>query len=182
MPPNSRRPLGPGGAARPPSGAGGAGAGREPNTGASPYRNRYEQAMFGAFAPTPPTVRSSPPTAREEIEEAIGRAETKLGPQKAEALRRAFGGDDSLLLDVRPTNTSNPFRPRTVAAGYDPKSQTLFVRFRGPKTGPGQYADGVGYEYYRVRRSEWRSFRDNWSPGRYINSVLNGKAYTPASW
>lgn len=180
MPPNRRRPLGPGGAAQPPPDGG---SRRETNTGASPYRNRYEQAMFGAAnPPAPPDIRSQPPSSREELENAISRAETNLGATKAEALRRAFSGDDSLLLDVRPTNTSNPPRPRTLAAGYDAKSRTLFVRFRGQKTGPGQYADGVGYEYYRVTRAEWREFRDNWSPGRYVNRVLNGKPYTPATW
>ncbi|MBD0734046.1 hypothetical protein BGM09_01045 [Streptomyces sp. CBMA29] len=101
---------------------------------------------------------------------------------KAEALRRAFAGDDSLLLTTRPTNTSNPPRPRTLAAGWDSQSKTLFIRFRGQKIAPGQYEDGIGYEYYGVTRSEWRTVRDGPSPGKYINAVLNSKNYTPASW
>jgi hypothetical protein len=79
--------------------------------------------------------------------------------------------DDGQLLSTRPTNTSYPPRLRTLAVGYDDESQTLFVRFRGRRTGPEQYYDGSPQESQR--------FRDNWSPGRYINHILNGKPYTP---
>lgn len=175
-----RRPLGPGGAAQqpppPPAGP------TEPASGIQPF-SRYERAMFGQFMPTRPDINSSPPGTREELDEAIARASERLSPAKAEALRRAFSGDDSLLLTVRPTNTSNIARPRTLAAGWDADSKTLFVRFRGrARAGYGEFADGVGYEYYNVNRSEWRTFRDNWSPGRYINSGLKNKRYSVASW
>ncbi|WP_327580103.1 MULTISPECIES: KTSC domain-containing protein [unclassified Streptomyces] len=95
---------------------------------------------------------------------------------------RSVPWDDGQLLSTRPTNTSYPPRPRTLAVGYDDESQTLFVRFRGRRTGPEQYDDGVGYEYYDVSPQEGQQFRDNWSPGRYINHILNGKPYTPATW
>lgn len=182
MPPNRRRPLGPGGGAQPPEPPP---AGRQENTGANAPGglNAYERAMFGHLIPqpAPPTVQSNP-SERQELDAAIDRATQRMSRGKAEALRRAFAGDDSLLLTVRPTNTSNPPRPRTLAAGWDSDSKTLFVRFRGPKTGPGQYDDGVGYEYYGVDRAEWREVRDGPSPGKFINRVLNGKTYTPASW
>lgn len=179
MPPNRRRPLGPGGGAKPPEQPA-----RQPQPGqrgVQPF-SRYERAMFGHLMPETPDINSNPPGSREDLDAAIERAGRRMSTAKAAALRRAFSGDDSLLLDVRPTNTSNPPRPRTLAAGFDAQSKTLFVRFRGDRIAPGIYADGVGYEYYGVTRTEWRQFRDGPSPGRYINRVLNGKKYTPAAW
>lgn len=118
-----------------------------------------------------------------EIREYILSSREHLGPRKFKALVRAFHiGDDQLLLTERPTNTSNPPRPRTMAAGYDYKSRTMFVRFRGEKVADGLYTDGVGYEYYNVSRREWDRFRHAASPGRMINSVFNAKPYSPAAW
>lgn len=97
----------------------------------------------------------------EEIREYILSSREQLGPRKFAALVRAFHlGDDQALLTQRPTNTSNPPRPRTMAAGYDYKSKTMFVRFRGEKVARGLYRDGVGYEYYNVSRREWDRFRN----------------------
>ncbi|MFC9505423.1 KTSC domain-containing protein [Streptomyces sp. NPDC057002] len=119
----------------------------------------------------------------EEIREHILQSRETLGPRKTQALLRAFHlGDDQLLLTERPTNTSNPPRPRTIAAGYDYKSKTMFVRFRGERIASGLYRDGVGYEYYNVSRREWDRFRRSPSPGREINRVFNHKPYTAASW
>jgi len=119
----------------------------------------------------------------DEIREYILSSREKLGPRKFAALVRAFHlGDDQGLLTQRPTNTSNPPRPRTMAAGYDYKSRTMFVRFRGERVGPGLYRDGVGYEYYNVSRREWNRFRDAPSPGRLINTHFNNKPYSPAAW
>ncbi|MGW3153732.1 KTSC domain-containing protein [Streptomyces sp. NPDC001089] len=119
----------------------------------------------------------------EEIREYILSSREQLGPRKFEALVRAFHlGDDQLLLTERPTNTSNPPRPRTVAAGYDWKSKTMFVRFRGERIGRGLYRDGVGYEYYNVSRREWDRFRSAPSPGRMINAVFNSHPYSPGTW
>jgi hypothetical protein len=120
---------------------------------------------------------------RAELREYILNSRENLGPRKTQALLRAFHlGDDQLLFTERPTNTSNPPRPRTMAAGYDYKSKTMFVRFRGEKIAPGIYRDGAGYEYYNVTRREWDRFRRADSPGREINRVFNGKPYTPAAW
>ncbi|MGW1180161.1 KTSC domain-containing protein [Streptomyces drozdowiczii] len=157
---------------------------RPTNSGATPYRTIQEQEFYGAGQQRQnPTVGSRPGYSRADIHAAIDEASQALSPEKREALRRAqWLWDDEQLLTTRPTNTSYPPRPRTLAAGYDDQSQTLFVRFRGQRTGPEQYADGVGYEYYNVTPQEWAKFRDNWSPGRYVNAVLNGKPYTPATW
>lgn len=119
----------------------------------------------------------------DEIREYILSSREQLGPRKFAALVRAFHmGDDQTLLTERPTNTSNPPRPRTMAAGYDYKSKTMFVRFRGERVAPGHYRDGVGYEYYNVTRREWDRFRNAHSPGRMINTHFNNKPYSPAAW
>jgi len=99
-------------------------------------------------------------------------ASSQRKPRVARNLESALGGDDSGLLPYRPTNTINPKRPRTLAAGYDAENQTLFVRFR----------DGAGYEYDNVTRDQWRTFKNTPSPGRYINRELNHHPYRPADW
>lgn len=158
---------------------------RGENRGVTPYRSITAQEAFDAFEDEQvPRVRSQPRHSRRDINAAIDTASQRLSEEKAEALRNAewLGPDDSGLLDIRPTNTSDDTRPRTLAAGYDEQSKTLFVLFRGKHQGGFQYADGVGYEYYNVSPREWSTFAKNWSPGRYINAALNGKPYTPATW
>lgn len=68
-------------------------------------------------------------------------------------------------LTIVPTNTINPNRPRTVAAGYDRDRRTITVVFR----------DGTFYNYYRVDPREWQAFRMSRSKGRYIRANLDGK-------
>lgn len=77
-------------------------------------------------------------------------------------------GDDSELLPYQPTPTINPGRPRTLAAGYDERSQALRIRFR----------DGEIYTYYNVPPSVWWKFQRAKSPGRFINSTLNNFPYS----
>lgn len=67
------------------------------------------------------------------------------------------------------TNTSNPDRPRTVAAGYDEENRVLRVTFR----------NGQMYDYYNVEPRVWERFANSDSPGKYINSVLNFYHYSP---
>lgn len=62
-----------------------------------------------------------------------------------------------------PTSTTNPQRPRTVAAGYDRQRATLTVVFR----------DGTFYNYYEVDNRTWQNFRRARSKGRYILSYLD---------
>ena len=73
-------------------------------------------------------------------------------------------------LTVVPTSTSNPQRPRTVAAGYDKNESKLTVVFR----------DGTFYNYYEVNPSEWAAFKARVSKGRYIYQSLDYKPRGPA--
>lgn len=68
-------------------------------------------------------------------------------------------------LTLVPTSTTNPERPRTVAAGYDEDDEKLTVMFR----------DGTLYNYYEVTRGEWQSFKATKSKGAYIYRVLDFK-------
>ena len=64
-----------------------------------------------------------------------------------------------------PTSSKNPQRPRTVAAAYNAFNQTLTVMFR----------DSTFYNYYTVTSNEWEDFKDSYSKGEYILSVLDSK-------
>lgn len=68
-------------------------------------------------------------------------------------------------ISIRPTSSSNPRRPRTVAAGYDAARKVLTVVFR----------DGTVYNYYEVGQQMWESFRGAWSKGWYIKRWLDKK-------
>lgn len=92
-----------------------------------------------------------------------------MDPMAWWALERAHQGDDTLLLPYQPTKTTNPDRPRTIAAGYDKTTSTLRIRFR----------NGQVYGYYHVPQNVWRNFRRAKSPGRFINRVLNFYPYAP---
>lgn len=86
------------------------------------------------------------------------------GPQEGES-------DAAAPLSVVPTSSSNPERPRTVAAGYDKVREVLTVVFR----------DGTFYNYYEVRPSEWQDFKRRVSKGRYIYQNLDFKPRGPAN-
>jgi hypothetical protein len=86
----------------------------------------------------------------------------------SQEIEMAINGDDALLLPYQPTPTINPGRPRTLAAGYDERSQALRIKFR----------DGEYYTYYNVPPSVWYKFQRAQSPGRYINSTLNNFPYS----
>jgi hypothetical protein len=68
-------------------------------------------------------------------------------------------------LTLIPTSTTNPDRPRTVAAGYDSDEEKLTVMFR----------DGTLYNYYEVNQNEWNVFKANRSKGAVIHSMLDFK-------
>jgi len=68
-------------------------------------------------------------------------------------------------MSIVPTSTTNPKRPRTVAAGYDDHREVLTVVFR----------DGTFYNYYQVSPEEWDAFKAQYSKGANIASVLDGK-------
>ncbi len=73
-------------------------------------------------------------------------------------------------LTVVPTSTTNPERPRTVAAGYDADEEKLTVVFR----------DGTFYNYYEVDENEWAAFKANRSKGAIIYRMLDFKPRGPA--
>lgn len=74
-------------------------------------------------------------------------------------------GREPAPISIVPTSTTNPQRPRTVAAGYDDRRSVLTVVFR----------DGTFYNYYDVTDDEWTQFKASYSKGRYILAVLDGK-------
>jgi len=73
-------------------------------------------------------------------------------------------------LTVVPTSTTDPSRPRTVAAGYDKDEEKITVVFR----------DGTFYNYYEVTPSEWQAFKARVSKGQYIYRYLDFKPRGPA--
>jgi hypothetical protein len=73
-------------------------------------------------------------------------------------------------ITLSPTSTTNPARPRTVAAGYDGFRKVLTTVFR----------DGTLYNYYGVDAGQWNNFVRARSKGRFIHTYLDGKVRGPA--
>lgn len=67
-----------------------------------------------------------------------------------------YSTDEAVKLTDVPTSSTDYSRPRTVAAGYDPKSKTMTVVFR----------DGTFYNYYEVSPGEWSNFSSSFSKGK----------------
>jgi hypothetical protein len=86
------------------------------------------------------------------------------GPQAGES-------EAAAPLSVVPTSSTNPARPRTVAAGYDRSREVLTVVFR----------DGTFYNYYEVNPTEWLDFKRRVSKGKYIYQNLDYKPRGPAN-
>lgn len=63
-------------------------------------------------------------------------------------------------LTLIPTTTSNPKRPRTVAAGYEQKRKTMTVLFR----------DGVLFNFYDVDLKTWEAFKGAFSKGLWLEN------------
>lgn len=76
------------------------------------------------------------------------------------------GSGDPAQLSVVPTSTTDPSRPRTVAAGWDRERKCLTVVFR----------DGTYYNYYGVDSREWNNFKRARSKGRFIYTYLDQKS------
>lgn len=74
-------------------------------------------------------------------------------------------------MSIIPTSTINPDRPRTTAAGYDPRRHVITVMFR----------DGTFYNYYDITNMEWINFARAISKGRFILSYLDSKRRGAAS-
>jgi len=76
-------------------------------------------------------------------------------------------------LTIVPTSTSNPERPRTVAAGYEMDENgmgMITVVFR----------DGTYWNYYDVPVRVWEDFKTALSKGRFIKEILDGYQYGAA--
>jgi hypothetical protein len=70
-----------------------------------------------------------------------------------------FPVSEAVALSDIPTSSTNYKRPRTVAAGYDPNTQTLTVVFR----------DGTFWNYNEVPNDVWIKFHDSLSKGPMLN-------------
>lgn len=73
-----------------------------------------------------------------------------------------------------PTSSINPARPRTIAAGYTPKTNVMTVVFR----------DGTWWNYPSVKSLEWQNFKKAYSKGRFLiahgfqdGNRIGGKGY-----
>lgn len=99
---------------------------------------------------------------RKYYEEGEDTGETVIPGQKGPQYDES---DAPAPLSLVPTSSSNPERPRTVAAGYDRTRQVLTVVFR----------DGTYYNYYEVSANEWQDFKKRVSKGQYIYKYLDYK-------
>jgi len=75
-----------------------------------------------------------------------------------------FAAEYAAMTEV-PTSTTDPLRPRTIAAGYDSDGHVLTVMFR----------DGTLYNYFEVSPTQWYNFRRARSKGRFILTYLDQK-------
>lgn len=67
---------------------------------------------------------------------------------------------NTMPFQLQATSTTNPTRPRTLAAGYDSVKKVLTVVFR----------DGTHYNYYDVPINIWDGFRNAESKGKFMIS------------
>lgn len=77
--------------------------------------------------------------------------------------KRIGNREDPAPITLVPTSTTNPTRPRTVAAGYDSPRGVLTCVFR----------DGTYYNYYEVNGLTWANFKRARSKGRFIYTYLD---------
>lgn len=95
-------------------------------------------------------------------------AKSRVDPKTGDVIAGAITsgrGRAPAKIQIVGTSTTNPERPRTVAAGYDDGRNVLTVVFR----------DGTFYNYYTVTEEEWQAFKARWSKGQYIREVLDSK-------
>lgn len=127
--------------------------------------------VTGYVAPASPRLNGLPTAAElmvnSDLEDRLPTAAELLssGQEFGELREQAEG--TYIFPQVSPTRTIDPFRPRTLEAGYERETRTLRVRFR----------DGTPWEYYDVSPEEWQQFKRVRSPGRFINRRLNAHDY-----
>lgn len=91
-------------------------------------------------------------------------------PDSVSQAEMADGAEPVIPITVM-TNTSDPSRPRTRGAGYDPQTRTLAIQFR----------EGAIYHYHDVQPNEWKDLRRVISAGKFINRRLASKDYIRVS-
>lgn len=64
-------------------------------------------------------------------------------------------------LTLVPTSSTDPKRPRTIAAGYSKTRQVMTVVFR----------DGTWWNYYGVSQALWNNFKKAYSKGWYLRNT-----------
>lgn len=82
--------------------------------------------------------------------------------------------DYSVGLYQIPTATTDPERPRTVAAKYEPTDKAIYVVMRPYHMGGGSLRAPV-IKYSPMSITDWRNFRAAYSKGRYILLNWDGK-------
>jgi hypothetical protein len=129
--------------------------------------------------PTGTTTRTSGEYFREEstryledegFYDKIGYGYSNMGTAPSTSLVSSVGTGPADITQS-PTSTTNPARPRTVAAGYDSSRKVLTTIFR----------DGTFYNYYGVSSLEWGNFKRARSKGRFIRLYLDHKTRGTAS-
>lgn len=124
--------------------------------------------------------RYSPAERKRQVDRLQGYDRRDMRPKTRAALEsfeQTGDSEDLVYRSTYPGNTSNPSRPRTVAAGYDSKTHTLRFEFRKNETSKGERGGAV-YEYYRVPPQVWRNVRRTGSEGKnIINKQLDGYPY-----
>lgn len=130
-----------------------------------PYQRSTEKYERTFFEDTDLDDSPAPEDRGEVLGAGTGRAERAIRKEDLDDIR----WDPARAYPQIQTHTSNPERPRTIAAGYDPKNAIVRVTFR----------NGVTYEYLGVSPRIWSTFQRAPSPGRYINQVLDQYPYRP---
>lgn len=133
-------------------------------------RGKYEEQFFddGGLAELGVATEAEQEAARDRGEvfgAGTGRAERAIQAGDLEDIR----WDPTRPYPQIQTTSTDPERPRTIAAGYDPKNAILRVTFR----------NGSVYEYLGVPPRVWSNFQRVVSPGKAINRVLNQYPYRP---
>lgn len=104
----------------------------------------------------------------DEIPQAAKQIVERAGDAKKPEQGDVF--DYSVGLYQIPTATSNPSRPRSVAAKYEPDEKAVYVVMRPYRTRTGTWKTPV-VKYFPLSITDWRNFRTAYSKGRYI--ILN---------
>lgn len=133
-----------------------------------PTNRRAGSAWDATFLGNGPQTNRVAPSTYLDLNAVRTQAARLTDQYLATEIEMAISGNDEPLLPYQPTPTINPGRPRTLAAGYDERSQSLRIKFR----------DGAYYTYYNVPPSVWYKFQRAQSPGRFINSTLNSYPYS----